>query len=158
MFPGKPTRHRNWDYARPGWYLVTMVVQGRRRMLGHLLNGVLVPGPIGRTVMAAWDETLAFRPWVSCLAAAFMPDHVHVLVGWNVTPPDRDGRLGRLVQHFKGASAADLHFRRQIPIWDRFWQPGFHDRIIRGPRHLERARRYVEANPRREWERQGKGR
>ena len=35
----------------------------------------------------------------------------------------------------------------------RFWQRGYYDRILRDERALQNVRRYIEANPRKWWDR-----
>lgn len=157
MIPGRLGRLPGWDYRRPGWYLITIVVAGRRDLLAMVRDGATHPSRIGRTVISAWEETLPSRPWVSCAAVVFMPDHVHAVVGWHAAPERRDARLGKLVQQFKGLSAAWIHTSRMLPTWDRLWQAGFHDRIIRSRRHLESAVRYVRENPKRHEDRRRNG-
>jgi len=69
-----------------------------------------------------------------------MPNHVHALVH-----PASGVSLAEIVRTWKSKSsrAANFLLGREGP----FWMRGYFDRYIRGPRHLERTCRYIEANP-----------
>lgn len=151
MSHGPGTRRRDFDYSSPGYYFVTIVVEGRRPVLGRLTSSGVELSRIGRTAAEAWELTLIERPWIQVDAIVLMPDHIHAIVGWNDPPKHRAAGLGNFVGQFKGVATRICHERRLIPRWEKIWQSGFWDRVIRGPKELERIRKYVDANPSRAW-------
>lgn len=151
MSHGPGSRLLGFDYSTPAFYFVTVVVEGRRALLGRLTASGVELSRIGHTVAEAWEVTLIERPWVQVDAIVLMPDHLHAIVGWNESPKHRAARLGNFVGQFKGVATRFCHERGLIPRWEKIWQSGFWDRVVRSPQELERIRKYVDANPTRAW-------
>lgn len=145
---GTPPRCRTRDYTEPGWYFVTVVTSGRRRIFGRIEDGTILPSPLGKVVAEAYEATLGFRPWITSAAFALMPDHVHALVGWTAVPENRrDATLGHLVSQFKGIATREARRQQRMPAWEGIWQEGYYDVVIRSRRHLRSVYRYVIGNP-----------
>lgn len=135
------------DYSSPGWYFITIVVEGRRRLFGTLVPDGTQLSPLGTLTQQAWGSVLDRWPWVQCRHMVLMPDHLHALIGWYRRPGRRNATLGRFVAQFKSESVRQAVSRRELPSWDRFWQEGFWDRVIRTRHELERVERYIQLNP-----------
>ena len=107
-------RRADWqDYGGCGLYMVTICVDGRRPLFGHLEGDIhakrgtaayphIVLSALGRTIL---EEELPkihrFTPQVELWQAAIMPDHLHLLL--YVAAPLPDGkRLGDIIRPFKG--------------------------------------------------------
>jgi REP element-mobilizing transposase RayT len=81
-----------------------------------------------------------------------MPDHVHGLIE---IEQDEDSlqspTLGQLVGWFKGMSRHRYSLGVASHEWPRykgkFWQPGFHDHIVRDDRDYQNRMKYIERNP-----------
>lgn len=147
MANGAGIRLAGYDYTTPNQYFITTVIEGRRPLLGELRGKELVPSLLGSHLLAAWDETLKARPWVSVDMLQVMPDHVHAIIGWNEIPASHTATLGAFVAQFKGKVSHRAHASELLPTWDRVWQPGFWDRVIRNDQELEKIRRYILNNP-----------
>ncbi len=95
--PRLPIRHNmkrrcaNHDYRSRCMYMVTLVIDGRRPLLGTLTgdpmiqNGspgcaALVPSPLGRAVTKAWKELPLRFPDVRNISLQLMPDHLHFII------------------------------------------------------------------------------
>jgi REP element-mobilizing transposase RayT len=98
-------RLRGYDYAQPGWYFVTVCMQGRRPLLGTLVGGRMALNDAGRMVRDVWREMPARYPGVDADAFVVMPDHFHGVVrldrgrerGLNSSPPSEpDWRISRI--------------------------------------------------------------
>jgi putative transposase len=153
MFTARPPRLSGHDYRQPGWYFVTVTTAGRRSLLGRLSpNGVIV-SRIGEHCCAAWTSTLESRPWVSADAWCVMPDHIHFLVGWDVVPAGYHGALSDLVTQVKAMTTRSARFHGNLRPWESLWASGYWDCVIRNGRRRAAVRQYIEANPRRAWER-----
>lgn len=139
------------DYAAPGWYLITVVTADRRPLLGRLHAGGVSMSRIGHRVATAIENISHNRPWVSCIGSAIMPDHVHLIVGWQRVPDGRPGEVWHLVGGFKAdvtraARSANLIAANQI-----LWQQSFDARFISDPIRLRTALNYIATNAERAW-------
>ncbi len=147
-----------WDYATPGFYLVTICTRYRLPWLGRLSRDGVQLSDAGRIVLHEWKMTPSIRTWVAIDLVVVMPDHCHALVeitervagqgreaGW------RRGVLGSVVNGVKATCTRRIRAEAHA---DFAWQPRFHDVIIRSDDHLARARQYVIDNPVRGWQRQ----
>jgi REP element-mobilizing transposase RayT len=83
----KILRLRDYDYARPGWYAVTIVTRLRRKLLGRIAGGRMDLTPAGEMVVRAWLEMPLRYSGIGIDEFIVMPDHVHGLVV--IEPPGR---------------------------------------------------------------------
>jgi len=121
----KPSRKRravDHDYHERRIYLVTLVVEGRRPLLGRLAGDVraergtadyphVEPTALGAAVADMWLTIPAHHPGVEVLAFQLMPDHVHGILF--VTRYLEEG-LGKVVLGFK--QACNKEFRRLMGV------------------------------------------
>lgn len=110
----------------------------------------------GGDVLGAWLDLPERYPNLDLDVCMVMPDHVHAVIGLG------DGRAGRrglcaAVGAWKALSARRINARRGLP-GARVWRRRFRGHLVRGPRELERIRRYVEGCPERWAARRGAGR
>ena len=77
-------RLSGWDYAGRGIYMVTITIEGRRPLLGQLVNiggeWSVEPSAVGRIVQDCLAEIPMQWPGVSLIAAQLMPDHLHFII------------------------------------------------------------------------------
>ena len=147
MANGAGIRLPGYDYSTPNRYFITTVIEGRRPLLGNVSPSGFVPSRLGELVLTAWAETLQARPWINVDSVQVMPDHVHAIIGWHTTPTGRPATLGAFVGQFKGKASHHAHAYGLLPTWDRVWQSGFWDRVIRDEHELQRIREYIVRNP-----------
>ena len=57
------------------------------------------------------------------------------------------GSVGTIVRSFKSATTRLMREKLHKPVI--IWQPGFHDRRVHDAQEMQRARRYIAANPQR---------
>lgn len=144
-------RLRGFDYSTRQWYFVTINAKGRQPFFGTLTSDGVTLSEIGVIVAAEWRRTAELRRDVSLDSFVVMPDHFHALVGLN----DNDWRhcvtsLTAMMNGFKAAVTSRVRRLSSPPAYE-VWHRSFHDSIIRGQRHFERVRRYIEANPSVAW-------
>ena len=106
-------------------YVLTTVVQGRRRLFEHARNAEIVIDALRHVERTGRSYTLA---WV------IMPDHVHWLMEL------RQGTLASCMNVFKSISSRKLQT-------GQVWQKGYHDHAIRRDESVEHAARYIIGNP-----------
>ena len=107
-------RRAEWqDYGGTGLYMITLCIEGRHPLFGHLEGNIsakrgqanfphIVLSPLGRAVLEAeLPKIPRFYPQIEVWQAAIMPDHLHLLL--YVSKPLPEGkRLGDIIRSFKG--------------------------------------------------------
>lgn len=92
--PNMKMRMPGKDYTDPGYYFITMVVLGRRRLFGRIVGDANVPvgepgspaieySPYGIRIARALEHLGRIGPWAGLLeikGKQVMPDHIHVLI------------------------------------------------------------------------------
>ncbi len=76
---------------------------------------------------------------VAVIAYCFMPDHVHLVVQTTELTGDV-ARFARLAKQYAG-------YAHSQQVGGRFWQPGWHDRLLRKSDDFVTVIRYVLQNP-----------
>ena len=112
----QPNQHRRaeWqDYSGCGLYMVTMCIEGRRPLFGHLEGNIrarrseadfphIVLSSLGRSILEhELPKIHRFYPQVEVWQAAIMPDHIHLLL-YVAEPLPAGKRLGDILRSFKG--------------------------------------------------------
>ena len=112
----QPNQHRRaeWqDYGGCGLYMVTMCIEGRRPLFGHLEGNIrarrgeadfphIVLSSLGRSILEQeLPKIHRFYPQVEVWQAAIMPDHIHLLL-YVAEPLPAGKRLGDILRSFKG--------------------------------------------------------
>ena len=107
-------RRAEWqDYGGTGLYMITLCIDGRHPLFGHL-EGIIsakrgqtdfphiVLSPLGRTVLEGeLPKIHRFYPQIEVWQAAMMPDHLHLLL-YVAEPLPQGKRLGDVIRSFKG--------------------------------------------------------
>ncbi|MBZ5546212.1 MAG: transposase [Acidobacteriia bacterium] len=159
-------RLKGYDYARPGWYFVTVCVQDTQHLLGEVVDGEMNLNEAGQIVRRAWRNLPSRFPSVLLDEHVVMPNHFHGIihiVGAGLAPPregdasiaptakvtaSRAPTLVDTVRVFKStaARAVNVLLQRQ---GRRLWQRDYFEHIIRSDRELEIIREYIRTNPQR---------
>lgn len=147
----KGLRLPGFDYATPGSYFVTCVVEDRARLLGGFVGKTLILSPAGLMVEAEWLRLTDQHPGLRLDAHVVMPDHFHGLVTVLAIPIGQRPNVSDVINGFKSKTTVEYGMRVRSEGWPtyrkRLWQRGFRDDIIRDARHFENVRRYIERNP-----------
>ncbi len=80
-----------------------------------------------------------------------MPDHVHLIVGWERVPAGRPGEVWHLVGGFKADATRAARSVEPVKANQLLWQRSFDVRFITDPIRLRNALNYVAANAERAW-------
>ena len=134
-------RLKCYDYSKPGFYFVTICLQGREPYLQM---------PEVRKIVEDMWKTLPQRfPTIELDEFVVMPNHIHFIL--NLHPDHKHGpTLSNIVCAYKSltAHAALSHLRTLGDICaNQFWQPGFYDHIICNETELHAIRQYIRDNP-----------
>ena len=172
----KPSMQRRCvghDYTERQMYMVTMVVEGRRPLLGAVVGRSDAPAgshdaprvvltELGQRVEACWNEIAVRQPKIELLALQLMPDHFHgiLFVTERLNLP-----LGKVLLGFKQGcnkayrevqSVAVLQQQtgqHPTPKNDRshglLFARGYNDKLLLREGQLQRWLEYLRDNPRR---------
>lgn len=107
--PSMKRRSAHHDYTSRRMYMVTLVVQDRRPLFGHLEGDVmalrgtpdaprLVASPLGQAVEKCWKSIPSYHPEVRLVALQLMPDHLHGIL---FVTQKMEKPLGAVINGFK---------------------------------------------------------
>lgn len=166
------SRLQTWDYSRAGYYFVTMVVRGRKRVFGEIRNGVMHKTPLGEFVERAWLQTPELRASMNIWLGEFvvMPDHFHAVLRIGVNEHNRQQEptgqlqskeellyalnepknafrpqsqnLASVIRGFKASVTTEAR-RTGIPFE---WISRYHESIVRNAGDLNFVRSYIRRN------------
>lgn len=142
------SRSKTHDYRSRCIYLITIVKGASTPVLsqpfGGLQSAVSVPGvrttPTGDIVKAQLRNIPVNFPEARLLQYVVMPDHLHFVID---IQRSTTYHLGELIAAFTGDCT------RAAGYADSFFEPGYHDRILRHKGQLRNMIDYVRDNPRR---------
>lgn len=99
--PSMKRRCENHDYHDRCIYMITMVLEGRKPLLGTLASAPqphVELSPLGERVRQCWHDIAKYHPEVETMKLCVMPDHIHGILFVH----ERMGEhLGRVISGFK---------------------------------------------------------
>jgi putative transposase len=129
-------RLQGYDYAQAGAYFVTICIQNRQCLLGHIADDQVCLTDAGRMIVRWWQELDHKFPSVELDACVVMPNHIHGVIfnmsgarvgaDQRVGPMDARTRapLPRIVQWFKTMTTNEYIRGVKENCW-----PAFHGRL-----------------------------
>jgi REP-associated tyrosine transposase len=149
-------RWPGFDYRTAATFFFT-ICSARRRLL-------FMDDEVRAVIAAVWRGLPEHYPRVLLDYFVIMPNHVHGIV--HLLEMEKDSRgvaaglrpaathektpqthgLSQIVNSLKAFSTREVNVIRRSP-GGRLWQPTYWDRVLRGPRALEAARKYIAENP-----------
>ena len=144
----KQIRIKEYDYAAPGAYFVTICTKNREKALWEDCRGELCSPdkmPLSDVGLIIRKEILKMNGIYDAVSVdkfCIMPDHIHLLL---VIHTDEDGRtqfaptISRVVKQFKGSITKQIG--RSI------WQKSFYEHGIRNQQDYDEIWEYIDNNP-----------
>jgi putative transposase len=166
----KRTRQPGIDYARLGFYFVTICTKEKEEILGKVVNENMESNDYGRIVRECWLDLPDHYHYCRLHEFIIMPNHVHGIieiiggpgVGAGFKPartlkPEelqparldksfRSYSLSEILRAFKTFSSRSINQKYPDGLFQ--WQRSFHDRVIRDKGELTAITRYIVENPR----------
>lgn len=144
-------RMKSHHYNEVGTYLVTVVVEGRKPVFGHIAGNIkasptapdypaTVLSPLGENLLhEQLPKIHAIYPMVDVWRLCIMPDHLHIIIRINDTLPPKK-HLGTIIGAFKGGISR---------AWGggTLFEDNYNDRILMRDGQLENWKAYLDANP-----------
>lgn len=152
----KSPRLKDYDYAQEGAYFLTICIQNRFHLLGHIDDQIMKHTPAGHMVMQFWLKLSEKYADIGLDFWVVMPNHFHgILVINRYENNTSQTSIPDVMKWFKTMTTNAYIRGVKSDGWQRFdkrlWQHSYHDRIIRNESELNDIREYVQTNPAR-WE------
>lgn len=155
IYRSPSNRAQWWDYSNNGTYFITICTKNRINYFGTILQGETILNSLGQSVLRCWNDIPIYHPYVILDTFIIMPNHIHgILHINNINTFDNNctlkkeckvnsGSLGSIVRGFKVGVKKEA-YRLNIPF---FWQPRYHDHIIRTAESYIKIANYIIMNP-----------
>lgn len=162
-------RMPGWNYAGNGKYFITLVTQNRECNLGEIINGKMILSDFGKIVETEWLKSFEMRDEIFLDEYIIMPNHLHAIIILKNPVVDSYGRTNqqqpkfirkpKSISSFIGGFKSVINTKiddyidennLDIPKYNRknhFFQPNYHDHIIRNNDEFERIKNYIKNNP-----------
>jgi REP element-mobilizing transposase RayT len=149
-------RLKDFDYANPGWYYVTICTKNFKRWFGDVKNGKVNHSALGNVACKYFEEIPKHFENVELDYFVIMPNHIHGIIIINDSVGTRDrvslrqfgstvkNSLSLVINQYKGSVT---RFANKNGYKNFAWQPRFYDHIIRNDKDLHRIRTYIQNNP-----------
>ena len=155
--PRLSLRLKDYDYASPGAYFVTICTKDRSLLFGDIIEGDIRLTDFGRIVHQEWQISAKIRREIALDAFVLMPNHVHGIIfinesdvgatgGSPVRSGPRQHSLASFLSGFKSATTKRINDLRQSP-GAPVWQRNYYEHVIRNEQSLQRIREYIGNNP-----------
>ena len=130
--PSMKRRRVGHDYLARCIYMITLVVKGRRPLLGTVTGdgenepANLQPSPLGQAVLQALLDIPRFYPQIAIWTHQLMPDHLHAIIFVKERIPVH---LGKIINGFK---VSCNHAYKELVKDDlpALWEEGYNDIIL----------------------------
>jgi len=171
----KSIRLKGYDYTQQGLYFVTICVQNRECLFGHIKNEKMNLNNAGKMIEKWYYELENKFPNIKCGEHIVMPNHFHCIIhnvgaDLRVCPNNTDDHnpntggehnpntgehmgspLHFVVQWFKTMTTNEYIRNVKSNNWQRFngklWQRNYWEHIIRNEKSFKNISNYIVNNP-----------
>jgi len=142
-------RLRDYDYAQPGAYFVTLCTHDHACLFGTLTNGEMHQTVIGEMAASVWEGLPDHYAGIDLDAWMLMPNHLHGIIVLEPAPQAGALTLSQLIGRYKSFTTFQHRRIGAMPTMGArpLWQRSFHERVIRNERELDAVRAYILNNP-----------
>ena len=152
-------RLKEYDYASPGAYFVTVVTQNHLCILGKVISGVMQTNTLGRIAQECWQEIPVHFLDIEIEPFVIMPNHIHGIITihenvirgtiYRAPATEKYGRpaVGSIPTIIRTYKASGSRRVRQEMGMVKIWQRNYYEHIIRNQLELEDLAGYILSNP-----------
>ncbi len=159
----------NWDYSGNGVYFLTIVTQKRVCNLGNINNKKMFLSDFGKIIENEFLKSFEIRNELFLDEFIIMPNHLHTIVVLNKPEidigshdshePQKFIRLPKSISSFMAGFKSAVNTKIDDYIDDyhldmakynrdnHFFQPNYHDYIIRNNTEFKHIKNYIINNP-----------
>ncbi|WP_150538301.1 transposase [Actinobacillus vicugnae] len=147
----KIIRLQHYDYSENGLYFMTICVQDRLCLLGHILNAKMELSAAGKMIEECYLELEQYFPTVKCLDYVIMPNHIHFILHFENKENLVRYSLFEVIQRFK--SRTNVEYIKNVkqnnwqPFNKKLWQRSYYEHIVRDEKDYLMIAEYIDNNP-----------
>ena len=103
IYARKPTRLKEYDYSRSGYYYVTICTENREQIFGTIENNDIILNGVGNLIDQWWQKMFEKYDDISIDKYIIMPNHIHGIINIAVgaTPCSRPIPCNRPIKNNK---------------------------------------------------------
>jgi len=165
IYARKPTRLKEYDYSRSGYYYVTICSKDHQNIFAEIndsntVGTGLAPvryknnmklSKIGKIIDEQWNDIPNQYDDIESDEYIIMPNHIHGIIIIN----KREGAspsptISNIIDSFKSKCSVEyLNYIKQnnLNTSGQIWQRSFYDHVIRNEKSLQKIREYIINNP-----------
>ncbi|WP_439240198.1 transposase [Lonepinella sp. BR2474] len=147
----KIIRLQEYDYSDDGVYFVTICINSRLCLLGHIDDNQMILNNAGKMVDFWYHEMMNKFTMVHCLDYVIMPNHIHFILHIENDENTPRKSLSDIIQWFKIMTTNEYMRNVKEQGWQRFdkklWQRSYYEHIIRNEKSYNEIVEYIENNP-----------
>lgn len=161
-------RLKGYDYSKAGLYFITICVQNRLHLFGHIENAIMHSNDVGLMIGNEWLALCDRYPNIALHEWVIMPNHFHAILeilddvqmspvlddtqnNHKDTPPHKNPTLGQMLGAFKSITTVEyikgVKEHNWLPFDNKLWQRNYWENIIRNEYDNERIATYIINNP-----------
>ncbi|HHB79547.1 MAG TPA: transposase [Saprospiraceae bacterium] len=141
-------RLKGYDYSKAGLYFITICAEGRKCLLGKVVDGKMYLNPAGKMIEEEWLKLVQRFPNVKLHDYVVMPNHFHAILEINTSSGKT---LGDMMKAFKSITTVKYIEGVKKKNWPRFngrlWQRNYWEHIIKTERAYQNISNYIIKNP-----------
>ena len=149
----KPTRLKNFDYSKNGYYFVTICTHKKHKILCNIVGAIhespeIKLNSIG-IIVDKYINQLNTRFLLKIDKYVIMPNHIHIIAiiderSIRESTLQKRSVISNAIGYLKMNASRDIHKNGYV---GDVWQRSFHDHIIRNEMDYQKIWNYIDTNP-----------
>lgn len=126
-------RLKDFNYKTPGYYFITIDTYDKKPLF--INNQICL---IIKKIIVQLKIRFKFKITAGCI----MPNHLHVII---MLSHNNKINLSQIIQAYKSLTTREINLHSKT--YQKIWQRGYYDHIIRNEKDLEEKYYYILNNP-----------
>ncbi len=147
----KSIRLKNYNYAKNGYYFITICTQNHKKIFGKIENNEMQLNQLGKIAYDNLENLQKKQLNIELDTFIIMPNHIHaiIIIEKNIQNNSNKITVGKTIGIYKSIVFYEyLNLCKQKNIkTKKLWQRNFYEHIIRNEEDLWNTQEYIKNNP-----------